>query len=582
MAYKYGSITNCKVANGQIREEYQCRLGWDYAVNSNQSESQDIINNKTKVKVVLEARSINSSYKTSGTGQTSTIDNTVVTSNARIDMSNKDVWQVLGTKEMWITHNPDGSLSVEITGSFTCTAGSSDYSLRSGSASVTVAPATIPRASQPSLVTWPDTTQEVIIGNKIMVHMNRVSSGFVHYVYAKWGNKTVEIGTNVGDNIEWIIPMDFCNDIPSNIRGSGTVYVDTWSNGNYVGTKSVGFTGIVPDSVKPSINSASISEGSSDVGLGVYVQGKSSLNVDIKASGAYGSFIVGYNITGIDNVTYHSSSFTSAILQQSKTYKITIKVTDSRGRIATVEREITCIAYANPKITSATVTRCNADGTVNQRGTYVKYTFKAEIAPISNKNTHTYRLGYKKRKDTYYTYIDITNNKYTLDKSDVILTDLTFPSNTSYDFQFVVIDYFATTPYIASIGTGFKLMNFNKSGKSMAIGKMSEANEDEEILEIGLDMYDKYGNLILGEKYVKDTSWKEMYVVEYSSSTTPVLVFLHWDSSQRIYAIYHEQAILLGQNGSDTCTVSIDETEKNVTFSLSNTGTMYSVEFPTN
>lgn len=143
--FNWGTETNCKVRNGQTRTEYRCRLGWAYAVNGNQSSSQDISGNRTQVTLRLQARSISSTYKTEGTGQTTIIDNTTVTSNARIDMSNTNVWQTLGELTIWISHNSDGTLSVSKSGSFTCTAGSSDYSLRSGSASVTVAPATIPR-----------------------------------------------------------------------------------------------------------------------------------------------------------------------------------------------------------------------------------------------------------------------------------------------------------------------------------------------------------------------------------------------------------------------------------------------------
>lgn len=143
--FNWGTVTNCKVRNGQTRDEYECRLGWAYAVNGDKSSSQDISGNRTQVTLRLQARSISSTYKTEGTGQTTIIDNTTVTSNARIDMSNTNVWQTLGELTIWIDHNNDGNISVIKNGSFTCTAGSSDYSLRSGSASVTVAPATIPR-----------------------------------------------------------------------------------------------------------------------------------------------------------------------------------------------------------------------------------------------------------------------------------------------------------------------------------------------------------------------------------------------------------------------------------------------------
>jgi hypothetical protein len=481
MAFTYGSVTNCKVRNGQTRSEYELRLG--YQVNS-----QDITTNTSNVTLRLECRSISSSYTTkSSNGLTSVIDGVTVKSNAAVDMSSTNTWQNFGERTITIYHNADGTYSTSKSGSFTCTAGSSNYSLSSGSASVTVAPATIPRASQPSLVTWPNTTQDVTIGNKIMIHMNRVSPNFVHYVYAKWGDKTVEIGTNVGDNIEWTIPLNFCDNIPNSNEGWGTVYVDTWSNGNHIGTKAVSFKGIVPSSVVPSISSISISAGNTTVptSWGVYVQGKSQLKVTINASGAYGSTITTYKTTGIDSNTYWASSFVSALLQKTGTNTITVKIVDSRGREATKTVQYNCVAYNNPSISVATVTRCNADGTDNEEGEYVKYNFKASIAPVSNKNGSLYQLGYKTNNEDTYTYITIAQNTYSLDKKDTVISGVTFSADNSYDFHFYIGDTFVSTSSYQQLGTGFTLLDFNASGKGMAIGKVSE----KDALEIGMTTY---------------------------------------------------------------------------------------------
>ena len=471
MAYIYGSVTNCKVRNGQTRTEYECRLGY-------QLNSQSIENNTSNVTLRLECRSISSSYTTKGsTGLTSVIDGTTVKSNAAVDMSKTNTWQNFGERTITITHNADGTYSADKSGSFTCTAGSSNYSLSSGSASVTVAPATIPRASQPTL-----SAGSIDIGSAVTIHMNRVSTSFTHYVYAQWASKRIEIGSNITDNISWTLPMDFCNDIPSSPSGWGTIYVDTYSNGTYVGTKSVGFTGTVPASVIPNIGDIVLSEANSNVSpLGVLVQGKSSLNVSIATSGSYGSWITNCRVDGIDNTSYWSTQFTSAVLQQYGERTVTVIVTDSRGRTATKTAKYTCVAYSNPSISVATVTRCNADGTDNEEGEYVKYSFKANIAPINNKNTYSYKLGYK-NGNSGYTYITINNSAYSLDVSNVIISGVTFSVDNSYDFEFRVSDYFTQTPIERNIGTGFTLMDFRYTGKGMAIGKVSEKDS----LEIGM------------------------------------------------------------------------------------------------
>ena len=470
MAYTYGSVTNCKVRNGQTRSEYQCRLGYEV-------QSQSIANNTSSVKLRLECRSISSSYTTKGSsGLTSKIDGTTVKSNASVDMSNTNTWQNFGERTITVTHNADGTYSASKSGSFTCTAGSSSYSLSSGSASVTVKPATIPRASTPTV-----SASSVAMGSSVTINTNRVSSSFTHIIKYKFGGASGTIASNVGTSTTWTLPLSLANQIPNATSGTGTITCQTYNGSTLIGSKSINITLTVPSSVVPSISSIALSAGNSNVpsSWGVYVQGKSALKVVTTASGSYGSTIKSYKITGIDNNTYYSSNFTSSILQSSGTKTITATVTDSRGRTATKTTTYTCVAYSNPSITTATVTRCNSDGTANEEGEYVKYSFKASVASVSSKNTYSYKIGYKNSTSSSYTYITISNSAYTLDKSNVVISGVTFSVDNSYDFDFLVTDYFTSTSVKKSIGTGFTLMDFNSTGKGMAIGKVSEDDKLE-------------------------------------------------------------------------------------------------------
>ena len=170
MAFTYGSTTNCKVRNGQTRKEYECRLGYEV-------QSQSIANNTSSVKLRLECRSISSSYVTKGqNGLTSIIDGTTVKSNAAVDMSNTNTWQNFGERTITVSHNANGTYSSSKSGSFTCTAGSSNYSLSSGSASVTVAPATIPR--------YATSNQSLNSKTAYSITMNWSSDSTIDYIWA--------------------------------------------------------------------------------------------------------------------------------------------------------------------------------------------------------------------------------------------------------------------------------------------------------------------------------------------------------------------------------------------------------------
>lgn len=471
----YGDTTKCQVANGTTRNEYEARL----AVKLN---SQSIENNNSSITLKLQVRSISSTYKTYGYNQTTKIDGTSLSAKS-FDMRDTNTWQDFGERTITISHEADGKKSATKSASFTTTA-TSTYSLKSGSASATFEIKTIPRASQPSL-----SASSTNIGSAVTIYTNRLSTNFTHTVRYVWGSRSGTIATGVGDNVAWTLPMELCNDIPSSTSGVGTIYVDTYSGGTLVGTKSIGFTGTVPSSVVPSISSIQISEANSGVSaLGVFVQGKSKLRVITGAGGSYGSWITSYKITGIDNHTYNSSDFTSAVLAYSGTRTITISVTDSRGRTTTTTRSYTCVAYSNPGITATAIHRCNADGSANDEGQYLKYTFKGNISSINNKNTRIYKIGYKVTGTSTYTYVTISNSSYSINQVDVVLSNVIFDINLSYDIQFFLQDYFGTSAVTMQLSTGFTLMDFHSSGKGMAIGKVSEK---ENAFEVGLTMYYK-------------------------------------------------------------------------------------------
>lgn len=185
MAYTYGSISSCKVGNGSTRSEYQCRLG--YQVNS-----QSIASNTSNVTLRLECRSTSSSYKTYGYNQTTTIDGTSLGAKS-FDMRSTNTWQVFGERTITVSHNTNGSYSASKSGSFTTTA-SSTYSLKSGSASVTVAPATIPR--------YATSNQSLNSKTSSSITMNWWSNNTIDYIWystnngASWAGVSIAEGTS--------------------------------------------------------------------------------------------------------------------------------------------------------------------------------------------------------------------------------------------------------------------------------------------------------------------------------------------------------------------------------------------------
>lgn len=445
------------------------------------SYTQSITNNTSTLTVVGYVKRNNSSYYPYNSTSTVelTIDGTKYSFSPKYNL-NTDSYVKICTKTVTLNHNADGTKSVAI--KLYMNGKLSNY-YPNGTISKTITLETIARASSPTI-----SASSIEMGSSLTITTNRASSSFTHIISYNFGNTSDTIASGVEDIVTWFTPLSLASQIPNSEKGTCTIICQTYSGNTLIGTKSIEVELKVPNTIKPTVNTVTISEGGSTVpsSWGCYVQNKSKLKVVTTASGSYGSTIKSYKITGIDDNTYNSSNFVSNVLKSSGTKTITATVTDSRGRTGTKTVTYICVPYFNPTILATSATRCNEDGTVNEEGTYVKYTFKANVSSVNNKNSHFFKIGYKTSLSSSYTYVTVDNNGYSLDKTDIVLSDIIFSVDNSYDFQFWVNDYFTDqNPTIMSLalGTGFTLLDFRTTGKGMAIGKVSEKDKLEVALE---------------------------------------------------------------------------------------------------
>lgn len=374
-----------------------------------------------------------------------------------------------------VPHNADGSKTCACSFSVVYRYNSAFTWKGSGNVGLT----TIARASQPSCITYPNTTQNVgALGSTITIHMNSNSSNFRHTVRYDWGNKSGTIATNVQYNCQWKIPLDFANNIPSATSGWGTIYVDTYNGSKLIGTKSVTFTATVPSSMVPSISSITCTDPKGYLSkYGGYVQNKSTLKVVVSASGSYSSTIKSYKIVA-NGVTYTANSPTTGVLITSGTNTITVTVTDSRGRTASKIATISVLAYTSPTISYLTAGRCNSEGTADADGAYISASFKTVVTALNNKNHATAKLEYKKNTETSWTTVG-TYTAYSQTPTKIFAANI----DSSYNIRVTVNDDFSSATYEKSVGTVFTLMDFRNTGKGIALGKVSE----EDLLDVNMD-----------------------------------------------------------------------------------------------
>lgn len=326
---------------------------------------------------------------------------------------------------------------------------------------------TIPRASQPSCITYPNTTENIgDIGSTIYIHMNRVSSSFTHTVYYSWGTKYVQIAAGVTNNVSWKIPDDFLYDIPNATEGTGRIDVETYNGNSYIGAKSVGFTATVPSSVKPTVGTITLNPWDVN-GYDILLQNKNKITVSVSGcSAGTGSSIKSYTFSGPGiSSTTTGTSVSGGPISNTGTLTYTVTVTDNRGRSASKTATITCYAYSSPYFASFNAYRANADESANVNGTYLLCTYSVNYASAGNTNTIT------------VTVKGVGSNRTAT--GGRLLIDLSGNTTSTYQVSAVVSDKYggqASSQTVMVFGET-RVLNITKNGTGFAIGKMAESNE---------------------------------------------------------------------------------------------------------
>lgn len=194
------------------------------------------------------------------------------------------------------------------------------------------------------------------------------------------------------------------------------------------------------------------------------IQNKSTLKVSITASAGSGKTIKSYKTT-IEGVDYSGSSFTSKVIKNSGSLKITTTVTDSQGMTATYSTTKTVLAYSPPKISKFTVERTNSSGNLDPMGTYAKITYSSSVTSLNSVNTVGHKITYGS------TTVLNNTSSYSLNTSTQVYG---MSTANSYTFTFVVSDFFSSATVTAVLGSGFYPLTFYTNGsKGVALGKVA-------------------------------------------------------------------------------------------------------------
>lgn len=443
------------------------------------SVTQDVEANKSTLSVTFgmyKAKTNSETYDTNAKTLTLTIDGTVYTRSVTFDFRTKAVGtynDIVTISGIAITHNSDGSRSVAMSASHP-----TGTSLSTGTVSGTAEITDISRATTPVL-----SPSSLNIGETLTVSLSPASSAFTHTILYSFGSQSGTIATGVKTSASWVLPDSLVSAIPNATSGLGTIICETYSGSTLIGSKTATFTAVVPDSgFNPIISSSniSISDLYSDITtkFSGYVQNKSQLLITIDEdaiANANTSTIVKYETT-VSGQTYVGTDIMTDAISQSGTLAVVTTITDSRGRSSSVTKNITVYPYSNPIITAYNAFRSDSSGAADEKGEYISVYMGYEIASVNNKNDRNYTLSYKKTADSTYTTV-VSGTAQTSYEGVYVITNTTFSIDYQWEIQLEVSDYFTSgepIARIASVETEEVILDFNKSGKGVGVGKVSE------------------------------------------------------------------------------------------------------------
>lgn len=500
--------------------------------------SQNVNTNKSNVTVKVKVWRTNSGYTTYGNGTVyCTINGTqysvAVDSGDKISYGTTYTWF---SKTLDIPHNSDGTKKLTIKASIT----HSQFSIPSTSWTTTLT--TIPRSSSFTM-----NKTSATLGDTVGFTITRANSSFTHLLKIKIGATTYTLAENVGTSSTPTLQVAWANAMPSASKVNATVTCETYNGATKIGSKTASLSVSVPGSMVPSINKVTYSPVNTPIS-GAYLQNVAGCSVTTEASSSYGAWITnikvslsGYNqYATLSNITGGvRGNTTFNLLTQSGSNKMTITVTDSRGRTATTTKTIDVLAYNVPNNTLK-VYRCNSDGTSNTMGNSACIRYRVRVSTINGTNpTVTNRIYWQDARSSANDWILIDENNFlNWDEDIVYVIQNELDPNISYNFKIESTDIAKTTITTYNLGTAYSIFHFANQGSSLGIFKSCERTDG---IEIGKQTHlyrvmNLYRNDVMTEAKVNfygcgKTGWD---VQVYGGSNTSGTCFGVWDKSNGI------------------------------------------------
>lgn len=307
----------------------------------------------------------------------------------------------------------------------------------------------------------------------------------------------------------------------------------SWQDKTFTMTESIATKPSV--SINITLNNASLSSAFD----GLYIQGKSRLNVTLSAAGKYNADIQSYSAQ-IDGKVYTSQAFTSNVIETSGNVNITGYAKDSRGFTGSASAQLSFIPYSKPLVVPLTgenaimCYRSDGNGTRVGNSTSVrikaKMSFSGVISDGEQKNFCTLqwrrKLSTEVWSDTSHIWENLISEASDTSDYNALLSETVFDVKKSYTVQIRAIDTIGETDIKTfDIPTQDVALHLGKGGKNVSIGTYCDYSEDYTFYSDWKSIFDK--GIFANELYV-DGSEMIDFIVEQGISG--IWTYRKWNS----------------------------------------------------
>ena len=392
--------------------------------------------------------------------------------NANVNIGTNSSLLIFG-KDYNVPHNGDGTKTVSI--SFKVDINVGGYG--SATVNLSIPLPTIARASTISDVTG-------TLGSAMTLNINRKNSSFTHNLKYEFGSLSGTIATGVGTSCSWTPPLSLATAMPNRTSDWGQIVLETYSGSTKIGQTNCILTLNVPDSVKPTLGSITLTDSNTAVKnllntANTFAEIVSDIKVAFNsATGVQGSTITDYHAEIVNkNQSTNANNGNLGLMKWNGSAQVKAWVVDSRGRSSNaVTTNITVLEYFLPTLTFTAIR-----GDTNQSSDKIVVSRTAKIAPLKIGNTqkNSFKLSFKTAPFGSTTYTADTgagvNDKVTntLTNSKATLSG-TFDIGKSYEVYGVLEDALTSSGTVKAPPVSPEKMVMGMAETAVSFGKYPE------------------------------------------------------------------------------------------------------------